>query len=416
MGPNDPIVLSTDERYLRHRFDTYHRQWLGEWTVDRIREYRDAHQAGRIFMGKRLCRFFRRDSNYVGALGQRVAPWLATNHVLLAGDEKLRLEVEPQIGLRGPMLTPDVLREAAEDLASCGLAILQNTWTPRADGSRWDVTVEPWDLESVDTNSTGQLIALTRDGRVPIRHGDGKWIVARTVKTHAWEHGAVIPLALHIADRGYTIVDGASAKRAVGHPKLHAILPEKIGVSDPVGKALEAAVAELWSGIRHIMTTAGTKLEKVEFAGNGWQLFPQSLKLSKTDIFFALTGQDGSATNEGGSYAKAQFLQGVLRDWVTADAQAGGTAFSTGLLRPYAAVNRGNADLAPLLTWPLPDPENAERLKAFATRMLDYTMAIERLAATGHDVTASFARDLARAFEVPAPELVEVPKQPQKQP
>jgi hypothetical protein len=400
-----PIVVSTDLRYLGHRFDNYARAWLGEWTVDRIREHRDAHQAGRIFAGKRLCRFFRRDSNYVGALGQRVAPWLATNHVLVGGDERLRLEVEPQIGLRGPMLTPPVLREMAEDLASCGLAVLQNVWRPRPDGSRWDVVCVPWDLEFVDTDSFGRLYAITTEGRIPIHHGDGKWIVARTVENHPYEHGAVVPLALHIADRGHTIVDGANAKFAIGNPKMHATLPEKIGVQDPVGKSLEAAVAELWQGVRHIMTTAGTKLEKLEFSGGGYQLFPQSLKISKTDIFFALTGQDGSATNEGGSYAKAQFLQGVLRDWVTADTQSGGTAFTTGLLQPYAAVNRGDSSLAPILGWPLPDPENAERLKALAVRILDYCTVVERYQQTGHVVTPQFARDLARVFEVPAPEL-----------
>ncbi|MBK9263048.1 MAG: hypothetical protein IPM54_25000 [Polyangiaceae bacterium] len=408
--PIEPAKVSTDGRYLGHRFTNYTRSWLGEWTVERIREHRDAHQAGRVYMGKRLARFFRRDANFVAALGQRVAPWLACGHVLKEGDEAIRLELEQALGPRGSMLTAPAKRDSAEDLATCGLSILQVTWQPRKDGSRWDPIVEPWDLEAVDYDSLRrQYIAVTQDGSIPISHGDGKWIVLRTTHLHPHEHGAVVPLSLNIASRGHIIVDRASGAEAVGHPKLVAKLPEGIAVKDEVGKSLDTALGQFWEGVRHIVVTAKTAVEKFEFAGSGWQIFPQSLKLDRTDIFLALTGQDGSATNEGGSYAKAYILQGVLFDWVVADVMAGSHGFSTGLLRPWAAVNKGDESAAPWIGWPFPDPEDNERLAALAKRHKDYADTLKMHHANGHEITVEYAARLASEFGISAPALARMP-------
>jgi hypothetical protein len=280
---------------------------------------------------------------------------------------------------------------------------------PRKDGSRWDFIVEPWDLESVECDARGGYVALTRDGPVPIVHGDGKWTILRQTHTHTHENGAIVPLAINVASRGHSIVDRSAGAQAVGHPKIHAALPEKVAVDSPVGRSLEVAVQELWQGLRHIVTDNSTKLTKLEFSGQGWQIFPEGLKLDKSDIFLALTGQDGSAANEGGSYAKAYILQGILFAWVVADTMAGSGGYTTGVLRPWAAVNRGDPDEAPVLAWPLPDPEENERLAALAKRHKEYAEAIEAHRKNGFDITPEFATKLAAQMRIDVPPLATKP-------
>ncbi len=408
--PTEPASVSTDTKYLGHSFASYDKQWLGEWSVEKIRRHRDTFQEGRVFQGKRLARFFKRDSNVVGALGQRVAPWLGCPHTLEGGSDGARAELELMLAVRGTLLQAPTKRSVAEDLTMCGLAVLQTTWRPRKDGTRWDPIVEVWDLESVDHDPRCGYVAMTREGRVPIVHGDGKWSVIRTTEKHPHENGAVIPLSLPVASRGHSIVDRASGGRAIGHPKLHAELPDKIAVGSDVGKSLDAAVGKLWDGVRHIVTAAGTKLAKVEFTGTGWQIFRDGPKLDKSDIFLALTGQDGSAANEGGSYAKAYILQGILFAWVVEDVAAGSSGYTSGILRPWAAINTGDPENAPAIMWPLPDPEVNEMLSALAKRHLDFAASLAAHRTNGHKITREWVEATAKEFRVVVP-----PYEPMKQ-
>lgn len=354
-------------------------------------------------MGKRLARFFKRDSNVVGALGQRVAPWLGCPHVLEGGSERIRSELAPMLSPKGSLLTAPLRRDVAEDLAMCGLSVLQTTWKPRPDGARWEPTVEVFDLESVDTDGCGQIFAMTRDGQTPIVHGDGKWTVVRSTELHPHESGAVIPLALPVASRGHNTIDRNAAAQAIGHPKLQAELPEKVAVSSPEGKGLETEVAKLWNGVKHIVTMAGTKFNKIEFSGQGWQVFQAGPKMDKSDIFLALTGQDGSAANEGGNYVKAYMLQGVLFAWVVGDTMAGSSGYSTGVLRPYAIINHGAEKEAPVMEWPLPDPEEAERLGALAKRHEEYASTVKAYDDGGFEVTSEWASQYATTMRINVP-------------
>lgn len=396
-------AVSTDNKYLGYQFDDYQRQWLGEWTVERIRCHRDGHQNGRIFMGKRLARFFKRDSNVVGALGQRVAPWLGCPHELKGGSEAARAELTPMLAEGGTVLTAATRRDAAEDLALCGMAVQQTTWVPRVGGTRWDPIVSIWDLEATDT-VCGQLVAITRDGRVPINHGDGKWTVIRTNELHTWESGGVVSLALHVASRSRNIIDRTAAGQAVGHPKLHGELPEKVAVNSPEGLGFEAALAKLWGGVKHIVAPNGAKVNKLEFSGTGWQIFRDGPKMDKSDIFLALTGQDGSAANEGGSYTKALILEGVLFAWVEADTIAGSYGYTQGLLRPWAVINRGDASEAPAIRWPLPDLKQQAILDALVKRHTDFASIVQAYKAAGATITPVWIKKTSAALGIEVPE------------
>jgi hypothetical protein len=407
-SPGPLVQVSADRQYLGQRLTSYEGAWLGRWPVEQIRKYRDGHEAGRVWQGKRLARVFRRDANVVAALGQRVAPWLGCKAELSGGDDALRAELTPQLAALGGLLPTDVLRDVAEDLAMCGLAILHHPWKPRADGTRWEPQVEVWDLESVDWDGYHKCYyAQTREwGRVPIRHGDGLFTVVRANQLAPHEHGAVIPLALHVASRMSTIVDRNNGSRAVGMPKAIGILPDGVKVSSDEGRALEVALDHMMQGLSKLVASQGTKIDKMEFNATGMgQFFGETIKLDRTDIFFALTGQDGSAQNAGGNYQKAQVLEAVLYAWVMADTVAGGTGITTGLLRPYAAINRGDPDLAPFLTYPLPDPDEDLRVKSIGERQKLLADVVKGHRDNGFDVTQEFVDELGKKFRVDVPKI-----------
>ncbi len=408
--PTAPVV-STDREYLSQRLTTYEGAWLGGWPVERIRKHRDNHEAGRVWQGKRLARVFRRDANVVAALGQRTAPWLGCQAKLTGGDDDLRAELTPKIGPAGPLFAADVHRDVAEDLAMCGIAILHHPWKPRADGSRWEPQVEVWDLEAVDFDTYHNCYyTWTRErGRVRIFHGDGLWTIIRRNQLKPHEHGAVIPLAIHVASNMSTIVDRNSSSRAVGMPKIIGTLPPGVKVSDDVGQALEVALDNIMQGLAKLVVANGTDIDKIEFSAAGLgQFFESTLKLDRTAVFMALTGQDGSAQNQGGNYQKAQVLEAVLYSWIVADTVAGATGLTTGLLRPYAEINRGDADLAPSLSWPLPDPDADARIKSRGEREKLLTEIVEARRKVGFMVTQEDVDALAAELDVIAPKLAAV--------
>jgi len=407
----EPAALSTDHEYLADRYSYYSRGWLGAWGIERIRDHRDGHQNGRIWMGKRLARAMYRDADIVAALRQRTAAAMGIEHILEGGSDELRGDLARGFGKRGVIFTAAAQLYTLIDLAMCGVAILQNVWRPRKDGTAWDFVIRPWNLESVDYDSYHECYyAHTRErGRVPVVHGDGKWVVVRATLDESHDLGAVIPLALPFAGNGFNLVDRAGASKAIGSPKLLGQLPPNQAPDSPEGREFQTALEGLMSGRATNVRPDKTDIKPLEFNGNGWQIFDTAGKTYTQKIFFALTGQDGTAKNEGGSYVKAKLLAGVLFAVVEADLLALGSGVTSGSLRPYAEINTGDPDAAPSLAYPLPDPEEDARLAALAERHAALAERIDAYRDAGVLVDQALVDRLARELRVePAPRLAEL--------
>jgi hypothetical protein len=205
--------------------------------------------------------------------------------------------------------------------------------------------------------------------------------------------------------RGQAIVDRTGATKAVGNPKLMGTLPESVAVQSDVGKELYNMLGTMIQGLAFGVVPNGTKVDPKEFTGQGWQIFDAAIKSDRSDIFLALTGQDGSASNSGGSYTKALVLENVLFALVEADTKAASDALTQGVLRPWAVVNLGDAAEAPAIEWPLPDPEEDARLQALATRHKELTDTVAQYRAAGFEITQAFVDALAEKLRIDAPVL-----------
>lgn len=402
--PDEVFKVNQDREYLTTRATTWGPMWLGAWSVQRIREHRDMHQEGRIFAGHRLSRAMLRDANVVAALRQRVAPAQTREPILSGGTDRARRELGTLRRVLFPMST---LVRMWVDMAMCGLSILQNVWEPSQDGARWDVRVEPTNLDAVLYSRYDQrYYVYTRErGRIPVNHGDGKWTIVRPISIQSHEHGAVIPLAMPFMTRGQAVVDRAGASKAIGNPKLWGTLPPSVAVQSDVGKELNSTLSTLIQGLAYGVGPDGVKVDPKEFTGQGWQIFESAIKSDRSDIFLALTGQDGGASNSGGSYTKALVLENVLFALVEADTKAASDALTQGVLRPWSLVNLGSEEEAPCIEWPLPDPEEDARLKALAERHKELTDTVTQYRTAGFEITQEFVDALAEKLRIGAPVL-----------
>ena len=92
-----------------------------------------------------------------------------------------------------------------------------------------------------------------------------------------------------------------------------------------------------------------------------WQGFEHVLLHCDVSIAVELLGQASNA-EKGGSFAKAVALGTIRQDLLEADAAALAEVVRADILRPWAAFNFGDPELAPIPVWDATPPEDASAL------------------------------------------------------
>jgi hypothetical protein len=384
-------MANFDAKYLTHSFQAPSQNAgvlaLGGWDVPRIKEARSAHLMGRFAQSAGLAQAMRSDGRVYNAWGQRADL-----------PSSLAFSVDAPDGTEGDPLASTIQQDAArlfrDDSTACppptrtalfsggammGAALAQLIWTPRADGSWIDVRLEPWPAEATGYDRTKKCYqATTRaDGVVDVHHGDGKWLVVEPYGIASYLAGAIVPLALSFADRGWGIRDRSNFGGAHGSPGLIGKLPKGEAPEGELGTAYLAEMAKMQQPRARMLEPDGAATRFLEAVSNSYQVFGQIITGSASDIDLILLGQDGTTSNSGGTYTKALVLQGVLYNLIAHDVGAASTAITSGLLVPYAAVNRGRPELAARLRWHVPRPLEQERLKAQADQHAAYRSAVK---------------------------------------
>lgn len=370
-----------DLKYLTHTFtsnaNTIGALAAGGWDVPRIRAAKTSHELGRFVGSAALGQAFKSDARVFGAWAQRVGAPLSLARTVdppkgLAGDELAEAARADGERLFAPTSTacgPDVVSSIFTRIPMWGFTWLQNIWTPRADGSRIDVTVKPWPIQATWYDSNRECyMASTKDGDVEMRHGDGKWIKVEPYGEQSYLSGSIIPLGLLFADRGWGVRDRSNFSGAHGSPGVKGKLPPGEVPDSDVGRAYLAEMAKLQQPRAQILEPDGAATSYIEAMSSTWQIFGQIINGDAADIAIALLGQDGTSQNAGGTYTKALILQNVLYDLVDKDVGSVGSSLTTGLILPYTIVNRGRDDISPSIKWHMPKPVEDARLAEIAAR------------------------------------------------
>lgn len=401
LGP-DGRPAKIDRQYLTHTFQSYRPSELYAWDTERILAARNAHVLGQFSASWPLAVAMWTDPSIFAARLNRLAPALGLPREIVGGASDAVRNEATETFLTGPRaITNGLLSEVFDTNAMMGFMVYQNVWTPREDGSRIDVAIEPWPMAALVWRDYSQeLLAQTTDGLVPVVHGDGKWVVVRVRETKPWQSGALVPLAVVWPDGGYGRRDRSRNAEAHGEAKAVGYLPEGVNVAGPEGLAMAAALQKLHAARGLMVAPYGSEVKYLESMNQAWQIFREILTSSRSDAQLIMLGQDGAASSTGGNYVKSSVLFGVRNDIVEGDVGSVGRAIGEGTLGPWEAVNFGAGGDLLSLHWLMPDADEDARRESHAKRTADFNAAVKAYRENGFEISQEFVAALANSFGI----------------
>jgi hypothetical protein len=389
---------------------------LYAWDYDALRAARDMQVQGKFRRPAELARSLKTDAAIFATLLNRLAPHrglprqVGTATKLSELGRAIREEAMATFAAETSTSLPlGVIADDLERLVLHGIAVDQLYWVPREDGSRLDVFVQPWPMEALERDQvTGELVALTVDGRVRVEHGDGRWLVHSAFSDRPEQWGAVVPLALLWPDRAFTVRDRSRNSESHGDDKWLGELPEGIQLDSPQADQMLEQMEMLYEARRAMIRPYGSKIERSEAMSQNWQIFKEIIDADSRDIQRILLGQDGTMTNTGGNYIKSWGLFGVRNDIVEGDLTTLGSTYSTGLLRPWALVNFGRWDRL-RFEWVMPDADEDARFESAAKRYDGFHKVVAQHRANGLELDEEALAQIAADCGVPVPRLAKQP-------
>jgi phage gp29-like protein len=219
-------------------------------------------------------------------------------------------------------------------------------------------------------------VAITLDGQTPITPGDGHWVHHAPYGSYrGWMRGSLRAVAQWWLARNYALRDWARYCERHGFPMLLADTPFGADPNDIsnfqtqlVGIGQES-ILQLPSSVDSVKY-GKYNLRYLEPSDNTWQSFKALIEQCNDEITLALLGQNLTSQVKEGSLAAARVHADVRQTILDADARALAQTIYTQIARPFAAINFGDANLAPKVIWNVSPPEdqktNAQTLQLFS--------------------------------------------------
>lgn len=381
------------------------------WSLEAIRQARDAQLRGDFAQPVRLAEAMRTDDALFVAYHNRIAPQSA-----------VRATLTPCEGTRGANLarkaaasitTPrSVLEGLHGTLANHGIAIGYVEHEANEEGTRIDMRLTEWPLEHAKYNdSTEQLETRVKDGAamVPITHGDGHWIVFRKFGVLPWtQEACILPGALVWAAHAEGIKDWAAGSASHGQAKIVGELPEGVslqaaeGVLSPQALAFLSMLQDMVSGEAGAgIRPAGSKTDFLANGSTAWQVFKELITNREKAAARIYLGTDAILGSVGGAPGVdiAQ-LFGVATTKIQGDFLALEEGLYSGLYVPWTAINEGESRYAPRLKYEMPDVDAAANSLEESSKLERLFDAIERMKSAQMIVDQSTIDRLAKLFGV----------------
>jgi predicted kinase len=380
------------------------------WNLPDIRAAVEAQMQGRFALPARMADRMRGDDALFVAKSYRLAPQRALGVALEPAKgtrgEAIAAEAEALYGALGIAVSSDTIADINEELADHGIAFAFNVVHPRDDGSRVDITVHHFPIEFVEWSPTLRAYQARLDGgeRVPITHGDGRWIIFRKHSTDAHKRdAAIIPAALVWARHAFAARDWSKGSAAHGNAKVVGELPEGIDIQSEHGQAFLALLRALVAadapvGIRPF----GSKTEYISNSSNAWQVWQELMNNAEKAAARIYNGTDGLLGAQGGAPGiDITKLFGVAVTIVQGDLAAIERGLLTGSIEVWTAINFGDSSLAPRRVYLIPDADREARLEAKGKRIASYLAAVKAARDAGGIVDQEYADTLAKEYDVP---------------
>jgi hypothetical protein len=370
------------------------------WTIDGVRAALASSLYGYFFDSGQLIDSMLGDDRVQATLGSRIGGLFSRELVLEpANDSRAAKEVLDawEVTARD-LCTGWALTETAAYTILQGFGHGQICWDTSS--TIWRPYARPWHpmFEWYDYNSR-HFIAISQDGNKPIIPGDGKWYGHLPFGEYrAWLRAAMRAIAEPWVIRHFAIRDWAGFSEIHGFPQRVGKVP---AASDPQERAAyEASLSQIGSNASLIIpvgvdgASVGYGYELVEATSEAWQAFPGLRDHCDLAIVLAIKFQNLTTeiTSEG-SYAAAREHSKVDVSQVASDNRAWARTLRHDFARPFAYLNFGDADLAPITRWDVPDPPR-EDYDANAKAFQQLSTGMQQMATAGFKFTdvEEFAR------------------------
>ena len=250
-----------------------------------------------------------------------------------------------------------------------------------------------------------KYVAITLDGQEPINAGDGHWVNhCPHGEYRGWYRGIVRGVAQPWLIRAYAFRDWARYSERHGFPIIKAKTP---AAGDPVQIQQFRASLSTIGQETIVQIPQGVEkqysfdLEYLEASDGNWEGFQKLIQECSMEITLALMGQNLTTEVKEGSLAAARVHADIKQALLEADARALAMTIYNQIARPFAAINFGNPDLAPVIEWDVSPPED---FQTKVTTFKSFSDAIHQLRVAGNDVddinalAADFGLQLSTPF------------------
>jgi hypothetical protein len=390
-------------------------QPIGSWTLQTIREARDAQMRGDFKRPVRLAEALRTEACLFNAYHNRLAPHNA-----------IATELKPVPSVRGEAVAKraaasvqaprTVLEGILGTLANHGIAIGYLVHEVNDDGTRTDFRLEEWPLEHVKWNPTREVLETRTKGggsMVDIVHGDSHWIVFRKFSILPWtQEACLLPAAMLWAGVAFGMSDWAQTMKSHGQAKIAAALPSLFAIlekNEAGAVALTPEAAGVLQTLQDMVSGEagagifpdGTKLDFLSNGSNAWQVFKEFVENREKSAARIYNGTDATMGSQGGAPGvDIAVLFGVQTTKVQGDFKALEEGMNTGAYQPWTAINEGDSRLAPALHYMMPDPDAETTSVEAAARYDRLFAALEKYKAQGMAITQDVVNALCALFGI----------------
>lgn len=229
-------------------------------------------------------------------------------------------------------------------------------------------------------------VAITMDRQEPIIAGDGSWIIhAPHGEYRGWMRGGLRAITPWWLGRHYALRDWMRYSERHGLP---IVLFKSPAVGDPIQQSTirfqlanlgQESVLHLPQNPPPVQSYDVDLLEARDTAHEGFRMLIAACDSEITLTLMAQTLTTSMPAEGGSSYAAARIHAGVLQGLMEADARALSMTVYQQIARPFAAMNFGNADLAPRVVWDVTPFEDA-KTKALAFMQIAEALNFMRVA------------------------------------
>lgn len=340
---------------------------VATWTVGAVRSALRLHVTGDFTRSGQLCDALRGDDRIKSDLRTRAYALTGLPFRLdpsPTGDQRRAKAVRDELAAAWPRLFPAALiRTILRWGILEGVAYGLTDWS--SSGGRWWPTVDIWHPQHLRYHDQRRVLeAQSTAGLLEVIPGDGTWLRYEPEGELGWMDASVRGLAIPYLLRGLSRRDWARFGEKHGLPITGAVVPEDADAEDKDGffDDLRQLASEGIVMLPRDREGKGFSIEMIEPKNfTAWQGFEHVLGHCDVSIAVELLGQASNA-DQGGSFAKATALAFIRQDILEADAASVAETIHADILRPWAAFNFGDPDLAPLPVWDATPPEDASKL------------------------------------------------------